>query len=608
MSFKIFTLQIFGKLKSVEVVERRRETLLNDYLEFQQVEKSEELTEFMSLEKWVNSDEFKKRKTEINALEFKGSKECNQLKEFKGLNKARHIRKYFIVAESAELQRFEKIKNSEKVNEYDLLLEYMKEGEFQNEKKEIESHVFKDSVEEKHLINFKRLCKSSGIKAFVELNDSEKLKNHEKFADSEKLKKFLELKNVPEKDKQKRKECRALQKDSEIKSYFRFEKSKKLKLYRETDDSHDLKKYQELKAFVESDHYKDREAFLKDRKKFEKSVAYKKQQNFKVLITDQDVKFFLKYEKSSIYKNYLDVKDSFDLKRFYELKEITTSKDFLERKAYLKDKKKWEKSEEFAKQQNYLETKNVPHLVKYFKYKDTTAFDFIKTWEIVFEDDFSSQQLNSLKWSTRSYWADKLLDENYSMPGDLHVFTDGENIKLNQKLTIEVKKEKLKGKVWKMPAGFIPTEFDYTSGIISTGNSFWQEDGIFEAKIKFNPVKQVVSSLSLLGEKESSRVNLLEMGTKNRLGISTIDNNGKVKMNGLGISNLKKGKSYIFTFEKSGKSFTWKINETEVLKLENPEINYPLHINASSIVVYEIPGSRLPVKFEINWVKCYRKK
>lgn len=608
MSFKIFVLQIFRKIKSVEIIEKQRKTLRDDYLEFQQVEKSEELAEFLSLKKWVNSDEFKKRKAEINALEFQGSKEFNQLKEFKNLKKARHIKKYFIVAGSNKLKRFGELKNSEKLNKYDLLLEYMKDGEFQKEKREVVSQVFKGSVEEKRFLDYKRLSKLPGIKAFIELNDSRKLMNHEKFADSEKLKKFLQLKNAPVKDKQKRKECRVLKNDSEIKFYFRFEKSKKLKFYRETNDSHDLKKYLELKAFVESDYYKKRKAFLKDRKKFGKSEAYNKLQKFNVLKADQDVKFFLKFEKSSDYKNYLDVKDSFDLKRLRDLKEITSSKEFLERKAYLEDKKRWIKSEEFAKQQHYLEAKNIPHLVKYFKYKGTSVFDSIKNWEVVFEDDFLSHQLNSEKWSTRSYWADQLLNENYSMPGDLHVFTNNGNIKCNHKLTIEVKKEKSKGQVWKMPAGFVPMEFDYTSGMISTGNSFWQEDGIFEAKIKFNPVKQVVSSFSLLGEKESSRVNLLEMGTKNRLGISNIDSKGKVKMNGLGISNLKKGKSYIFAVEKSGKSFTWRINEKEVLKIKNTAINYPLHINASNIVVYDIPDPKLPFIFEINWVKCYRKK
>ena len=114
---------------------------------------------------------------------------------------------------------------------------------------------------------------------------------------------------------------------------------------------------------------------MKDKKKFEKSEAFKKQQRFKELAGSDDIKFFLKFEKSSLYKNYLDVVDSFNLKRHTELSEITGSDEFKERKAYLEDPKKWEKTEEYAKQQTYLEMKKIPHLVKYFAYKGSDAFD-----------------------------------------------------------------------------------------------------------------------------------------------------------------------------------------------------------------------------------------
>ena len=162
--------------------------------------------------------------------------------------------------------------------------------------------------------------------------------------------------------------------------------------------------------------------------------------------------------------------------------------------------------------------------------------------------------------------------------------------------------------MWKMPAGFIPVEYDYSSGLVSTGKSFWMEDGIIEAKIKFRPVKEIVSSFYLIGEKNTSRANLLEMGVKNRLGITGVNGNGKAKWEGLNISNLKKGLSYIFTIEKTGNTFTWKINDTEVLKIENPEMNTSLHLNASSLVVYDVSGSNLPARFEIDWVKCFSKK
>ncbi|MCF6358157.1 MAG: hypothetical protein L3J54_10165 [Draconibacterium sp.] len=608
MSFKIFSLQLLGKIKPVEIIEIQREKLQIDFDEFQEVEKSDELKKYLELEELINSAAFKSKKAEIKGLHFKGSREFNQLREFNRLKKALNIKRYFKIANSNDLGKFDDLKEADKLNEYYKLVEYVKEGQFQKEKREIKSQVFKGSVEEKHWLEFKKLNKSPGIKAYLELNGSEVLKKHEAFANSEKLKGFVTLRNAPDKDKQKRKECKMLRRDSEIKAYFRYEKSKKLKFYRETVGSHDLKKYSELKDYIEKEDYKKREVFLKDKKKFEKSEAYKKYKKYKQLASDEEVKFVLKFERSSLYKNYLDVKDSFDLKRYFELDKIIKSQEFIDRKAYLEDKKKWEKSDEFAKQQEFLKMKELPQFVKYFKYKGTADFDFLKNWELTFEDDFSASKLDSEKWSNVSFIAEKLLGDNYSMPGDLHVFANGKNIKTGGGLTLSVKKETSAGKVWQMPAGFVPVEFDYSSDLVSTGKSFWQNDGIFEAKIKFSPCKQIVSSFYLAGENNTPRINMLEMGTKNRLGISTLTESGKVNSKGFDISNLKQGKSYIFAIEKLGSSLTWKINETEVGSVQDSTINFPLHLNASSIVVYDVPDSKLPIDFEIDWVKCYHKK
>ncbi|MCG6188118.1 LamG domain-containing protein [Maribellus maritimus] len=474
MSFKIFSLQLTGKIKPVEKIENQREALYKNYQEFLTVEKSDELKEYIELESYINSSDFKKKKAEIESLQFKGSKEYNELAEFEKLKKTKKIKHYFKVVDSQELVRFEKIANSEKPAEFKTLKEYVGGGKFTQDKKE------------------------------------------------------------------------------------------------------------------------------------KKEEALDKKNRYKLLKSDPDVRFYTRFKKSSLYRNYLDVKSSKDLRRYEELKERTASNSFLERKAYLEDKKKWEKTEEFTKLKKFEEIKGRPHIQNYFKYKGSSDFDFIKGWKLTFEDNFSGA-LDSGKWSTVNKWAEHV-GENFSLPGDLHFFTSGENIKTNGKLTIEVKKEKVKGKVWKMPAGFVPVDFDYTSGLLSTSNGFGKGDEIFEAKIKFHPVKQLVSTLSLSGDNGSPMVNLLEMGTKNRLGISKLDSNNKIQMEGLDISNLKAGKWYIFSVEKSGSAFTWKINDTEVLSINKNDIQYPLNLNASTIVVDEIPGHLLPNAFEIGWVKCYRKK
>ncbi len=608
MSFKIFSYQLFGKIKPVEKLESSRYSLKKDYVQYTDVENSDELKEFLELEKLVISDVFKNKKAEIKSLRFKGSDEESLLKEYETLKNSSQLKKYFKVKDSSDLKKYETLEKSEKVREYRELTDFMENGSFTSAKDDLARQVYKGSDEEEQEKEYKKLQKSPLIKTFLELNNSEIIRRHESTANSEKLKKFNELSDLPDKDKEKIKELKRLQSDRDIKSYFKFERSSKLSRFREALDSYDLKRFRELKSVVESDDFRQRVKFLKDKKKFEKSEAYKKFKRLKDLSASDDLKFFLKYRKSSLLKNYYDTEDADILKRFFELKDLTSTEDFIKRKTWLDDPKKWEKSVEYGQEQKYHEMKKRPHLIKYFEYKGTDKFDFFKDWEISFEDEFNKEDINHDKWSPLSLWAGKMTGRNFAMPGDLHLCTNGENIKGGGKLTVETRKEKVEGLVWNAAVGFIPSEFNYTSGLASTGKSFWQKDGIYEAKIKFQPVKEVVSSFILQGEHNSPRIHLLEMGLKNRIGISHSGSKGKLVMEGLDISNLKKGKWYIFTLHKEGSSLIWKINDTEVLKLEKPELDFMYHINLFSIVVDDIPRSLLPVRFQVDWVRCYRKK
>jgi hypothetical protein len=566
MSFKIFSLQLLGKIKPVETVENKRNTLLNDYLEFLQVDSSDELKEYHALEKEINSAEFKKKKSEIESLHFKGSKEHQLLKEFESLQKKHSIRGFLATESSADLQKYLKLKTAEKTIEYFSLKKYITEGSFAKERKEILGQVYRGSAEERQIKECHKLANSKGIKAWIELQNANRLK------------------------------------EEESKKH-----SKKLRLNNETVNSQVLKKYLGLKETTESAEFKKRVEYLKDKTKFEKSEPGKKQARLQQLEHDADLKFYLSFEKSKGYKNYLVVQGSAELNRFRELGETTASAEFAERKKYLEDKNKWEKTDEYKRHQKYLEMKKLPHLVRYFKYKGTTVFDFYNNWEVAFADDFKESNTNPEKWSFTTFQANKLLGDNHSLAGDLHVFTQGKNLKTGKKLIIEVRKEKAAGKVWQMPAGFVPAELEYTSGLISTWNSFNLEDGIFEVKVKFDAVPQVVSSVYLSGETDLPRVNLVEMGTKNRMGVLTL-NNQKAQVTGLDMANLKKGVWYIFTVEKLGSNLAWKINDTEVFQLQYPSLKGKLHLNISSLVVHEIPVSQLPVNFEVEWVKCWRKK
>ena len=609
MSFRILTLQLTGKLKSVEKLEAERAALQKNYAAFIEAGKSATLAEYRELENWVGSGAMQQRKKELEGEVFKGSSEYLLLKELDTLKKIRSIRDYFKVEGSAELQRFMKVKDSDLLKEYYQLKDYVEGGAFQRDKQAISLLKFHGSAEEKHLHEFEELKKNHALQDFLKLQGSEAITRHHKFIESPKFKRYLELKNLPIADKAHKEELDRLAKDHEVVQYFKLENSKEFRHYKEMSGSHLPARYKELHDLVGSRAFRDKVSELKDKKKFEKSEAMQKYKKFKQLASVGDIRFFLKYEKSSLYRNYLDTKDSYPLQRYRELVAQTTSPEFLKRKAWLEDTKKWEKSEEYARHQRFMALKKDPKVELFFKFQNSHAFDFFNDWEESFSEEFGAAKPDWTKWTPNNYLADLMLGETFSQKDDLQAYTGGKNCSVsNGRLQIHVRKEKVISKAWHPGAGFVPVEFHYTSDILSTVKSFWQEGGIFEAKIRFSPVNEVVSTCYLQGKKNSPLISLLEMGPTSRMGILTLNGTGKPEFNGITLQHLKKDHFYMFRVEWDSNRVIWKINDIKVHEVPFGGLGEPAHISMQNLVVSEIPGSKLPVTFETDWIRCYRRK
>lgn len=609
MSFRILTLQLTGKLKSVEKLEAERAALQKNYAAFIEAGKSATLAEYRELENWVGSGAMQQRKKELEGEVFKGSSEYLLLKELDTLKKIRSIRDYFKVEGSAELQRFMKVKDSDLLKEYYQLKDYVEGGAFQRDKQAISLLKFHGSAEEKHLHEFEEMKKNHALQDFLKLQGSEAITRHHKFIESPKFKRYLELKNLPVADKAHKEELDRLAKDHEVVQYFKLENSKEFRHYKEMSGSHLPARYKELHDLVGSRAFRDKVSELKDKKKFEKSEAMQKYKKFKQLASVGDIRFFLKYEKSSLYRNYLDTKDSYPLQRYRELVAQTTSPEFLKRKAWLEDTKKWEKSEEYARHQRFMALKKDPKVELFFKFQNSHAFDFFNDWEESFSEEFGAGKPDWSKWTPNNYLADLMLGEPFSQKDDLQAYTGGKNCSVsNGRLQIHVRKEKVISKAWHPGAGFVPVEFHYTSDILSTVKSFWQEGGIFEAKIRFSPVNEVVSTCYLQGKKNSPLISLLEMGPTSRMGILTLNGTGKPEFNGITLQHLKKDHFYMFRVEWDSNRVIWKINDIKVHEVPFGGLGEPAHISMQNLVVSEIPGSKLPVTFETDWIRCYRRK
>lgn len=394
-------------------------------------------------------------------------------------------------------------------------------------------------------------------------------------------------------------EYKKLERNSRLKKFYRTLESQELKRFDKISGSQEMSKYKELKTGVERHSL---EALKKMDKQSKEYVLYVEYQTLK---DSDDLTFFRNFRKSSSYINFELMKNSPERKRFEELEIITGSKEFNDQVAYLEDKQKWDKSEDAKKEQRFAEMQQLPQVDNFLKYKHSTAFDFFKKWELVFEDRFDSGILDTQKWMTQSYWASQTLGQNFSQLGDLHAFTDGKNISLKSDLLrIEVRHEKTTGMQWRIPFGFVEQEFDYSSGIVSTAGGEWWKHGILEAKVRYAPAHNLVDAIYLLGEETSPQINLVEMGEKNRVGLFTHQQDG-FHGESENLSRLKIGEFYIFKLEWTAHSLIWKINNREVFTLAHNVPAFKMHLNAASIVVADTTES-MPHRFEIDWIRFYQ--
>lgn len=217
--------------------------------------------------------------------------------------------------------------------------------------------------------------------------------------------------------------------ETQLKRFNKLKKNKRLRKFYQTAGSSDLKRYEALKEGTQLDRFFELKRIIDQGPKQKSEQTKEIKQEYKALKSSSDVRFFHKYPKSHAFKNYLNMKNSEEMREYEELKEIVESDEFNQRKTYLEDPKKWEKTSEFSIGQRYLELKNRPEIVLYFKYKGTSAFDFLSNWEVVFEDRFEEENFclesedNSARISLLEAGAKKQFGISKAVPGKVSAHT-----------------------------------------------------------------------------------------------------------------------------------------------------------------------------------------
>lgn len=452
-----------------------------------------------------------------------------------------------------------------------------------------------EQTEKTLIAEFNKLTEFSESDTLKKYNELKDLVTSSDFIQKKKEIESLSYKNSEEYAREK--EFLSLQKSRDIVLYFRTTAGNALKKFRELDGSEKISKFESLANLVKSLEFKEK---MKT-KEFKGSEDAKKLEEFNRLNGSTEIKEYFKFKKSKEYANFLNIDGSSRLARYNELRDYVATSEFKDRKNYLLDKKRFAKTDMFRSIQEYEKLKKNEDILWYFKVKDSNKFDILKAREMIFNDEFEGDKLDTKKWLTNYYWGDKLLGDRYSFGTDLHAYTEKENFEMrNSLLKIITKPQKVKGKAW-TSGGFKVHEFDYSSGIINTGKSFRQKFGTFKAKVKLgNPSAK--NAFWMLADKITPHVDVCRTANGKVIVDHFATPEKRVKAS---LGSKYANDFYIYSLEWTPDKMVWKINDTEVMTQTADVPQEPMYISFSG-------GLDKPVNsmtaMEIDWVRVYQPK
>ncbi len=379
--------------------------------------------------------------------------------------------------------------------------------------------------------------------------------------------------------------------------------------FNKIEESKDLNRYYELDTLVHSGDFELKVSKLK-KERFKDTEAFHQFKKFKEHKRSANVKKYNKLLRKGKTEEAKELESSPEIKSYLELKAFVESKEFMDIKTEMNDKNRFKKSKEFQLIEEYKTLSKTEDVVWYLKTKDHNSFKEIDKWNITFEDDFNGTKLDASKWITGYYWGKALMNDNYVQANEKQFFKDS-NIELRDSCArIITKNQECTGKIWDAKLGFVPQKFDYTSGLISTGQSFRQQYGRFEAKIKYSHTAPVNHTFWLLAEKITPQVNILKTPDKDKNKIEA----GNFWTNGQEINQrvekLKipgaSDQFYIYSLEWTETKMEWKINGVTVHTQTQNIPQTPMYVTLSSHLLDEPKAENLPVSMDIDWVRCYQ--
>ena len=377
--------------------------------------------------------------------------------------------------------------------------------------------------------------------------------------------------------------------------------------YKRFEASDEFKHFLELETKVNSDDFKKKIREIKSQN-FRQTEEFRKEQEYKKLLKSKIVR---KYFKKKDTEKGKALAESPEVKKLLELEEYVKSAKFSEVKKYmsLSGNQKYAQSEECKEQKEFQGLVKSEKIIWFKKLKKKYPFSWVEKWDLSFEDKFENAKPDSKTWMNRYLHGDKILNKGYVMVDDKHAFTEGKNIEIiDKKLRIITRREKGKSLVWDPKLGFYEKEFDFTSDMVSSANSFSQAYGLIEAKLKFGN-SGVSQAFSLMSGQILPHVDVVKF-EKGKIFSGNYWKNGSGFSKSVSSAGGGKysGDYHIYTIIWESGKITWKINGVE-FKVQTAGIpDEPLFLVFNSSLKEKSSDKGIPSAFEIDWVRVYKVK
>jgi len=417
------------------------------------------------------------------------------------------------------------------------------------------------------------------------LADEQRIARYRQVEKTDELKEFLELKKVVEsKEFQQNKynlthtDYKSTPTHNTISTYKKLLNDKQLQMFLEMEKSQRLKDYL---AFRNSENY----IKLKSPNEVRNSLELKQMADF---------------EKSDEYKSYLSYRDSKLPKQFKELSAEVATDEFKKQHAFWSNPNRWKTTDEYQQEVRYKQLAANSDIIFYMQ-QDAAEIERMEKLHATFTDECDWLKLSDSQWRAGFAYNNPKLLKQHSFANEKQANNGGKNVgALDGKIQLFTKQEKVTAPAWDPKKGFISKDFEYTSDIIQTADSFRQKEGVFMAKIR---VEGDIHHAFWLGSGE--RLPIISIFHYNGKNI-TMGNYTKNGFDGTVVRGISARKYFIYSLRWTDRELIWYVNNVEVHRTTKNIPSEKLFLALSSFIDENQRGAE--GLLSVAWVRVYEQE